>query len=226
MLNKLTALAVFSLMFLLAGCSSTATEESTGLRTVPKVQELQLPDNTPGAKIKMATIRLEYVELRGHPSPQIEDKINDHIRNMIGMNRQFDGTEDLEMAVTRTDIGKQYMTVIAKGQYFDHNAIAPRKKVSAVVINLNNGERLTLSDLFQPGFQPQLNQLVNEWFAGQAYHSTFDSITAEQCFYWDKQYLHLCFSGRQVAPAEEGIVTVALKRESLDGMLRQDSPLQ
>ncbi|HEY9032885.1 MAG TPA: hypothetical protein VIN71_03025 [Pseudomonadales bacterium] len=218
---------LFAVLLVTAGaaCSVTETAEPVGLRTVPRIQELQLADNNPVSRRSMAKIRLQYVELQGHHNPQVEDKINHRIRDMIGMNQQFDGSEDLSMAITRNELGKSWLTLVAEGSYYHHAALKPRQQVRSLVVNLQTGEPVTLADLFGPDYRAQFRQLAPQWFAGKPYTVNSEAVAAVECFYWDNRYLYLCFSENTVAPASEGIVTLPLSRTSIKPLLRDGSPL-
>lgn len=203
----------------LAACSNVATEPVAEVRLLPRIFELELKDNHPGSHSETGKIHLEYVELGGFPDWQVEDKINKTIRQIVGMDNPYDGSEDLTIKVRKAELGDGWLHVMTDGAYYRHGAANGHSQISSTYFNLANGEIIRLGALFLPGYQPLLNEKVKQWLAQQDYPNTFDGVKDDQCFYQENQYLYLCFSEYDIAPGAAGVVIVPVDKRELQTVI-------
>lgn len=204
---------------LLAACSSVETRVEEA-RLIPRNFELNLRDNTPGSNVEFGKIKLEYVQLVGWKNLAAEEKINQSIRHIVGMDNPYDGSEDLTLLVKKAELGKDALHFMVQGSYYKHGAANGQERIHSTYFSLESGEPIRLSDVLQSGFEPVVNAQVKTWLAAQSYDNLFDGITDDQCFYHDANTLYLCFSEYQVAPGAAGIVIVPIAKSSLSGLIK------
>lgn len=185
----------------------------------------RIKDYSPGANVSEATINLEYVVVSGLGDSTLERKINSYITNQIGVNEDFDGTEDHEMHVTKASIENDFLSVVAEGYFYGHGAAGAANQVVSVNVNLQTGEPVEFKDLFRSGYIKKINELTSTWLSTRIPGHWFDTVTDDQCYYFDNRNLNLCFSEYQVAAGANGIVTVGLKLEDLRGIISLNGPL-
>jgi len=190
-----------------------------------RVFEKQIQDSTPNTNVQMAKIRLEYIEVVNLKNRQVEKKINEYIKGAVGVNEQYDGTEDLSMFIKKATIEGDLLSIVAEGTYYGHGAAGAANQVISINVNINNGEPVQFKDLFRAGYQEKINQSVKAWFSTQTYENSFEGVKDDQSFYFDGSYLYLCFSEYEVAPGSEGIVTAKIKLEEIRGLISLNGPL-
>lgn len=194
-------------------------------KIVLRVFEKQIQDSTPNTNVQTAKIRLEYIEVVNLKNRQVEKKINEYIKGAVGVNEQYDGTEDLSMFIKKATIEGDLLSIVAEGTYYGHGAAGASNQVISINVNINNGEPVQFKDLFRAGYQEKINQSVKAWFSTQTYESSFEGVKDDQSFYFDGSYLYLCFSEYEVAPGSEGIVTAKIKLEEIRGLISLNGPL-
>ncbi|MEI7310973.1 RsiV family protein [Pectobacterium carotovorum] len=190
-----------------------------------KVLDKRIPDNQPGTNVSMAEIHLEYPEISGLKDKLIEKKINEHIKEMIGVNQQFDGRENLYMEISDASIDGDLLSVLAMGTFYAHDAAGAINQIVSINANVKNGEVVQFKDLFRAGYQEKINNLVNSWLSTKDYTSFFEGVKDDQCFYFNGNYLYLCFSEYEIAPGSEGIVNVPIKLDDIRGFISRNGPL-
>lgn len=207
------SVAILAVLWL-AACSSTApvVEEA---HLVPRIFELELQDNRPGSNGEMGTISLEYVELAGYADRAVEEKINQDIKQRIGMDKPYDGSEDLSFKVRKAELGKRWLHFMAEGSYYKHGAANGQSRIISVYFDVQSGDPVQLSQLFQPGYQPLLNKAITDWLEQQPYPHNFTGIRGDECFYKDGRYLTICFSEYDIAPGSAGVVIVPVDKLEL-----------
>lgn len=190
-----------------------------------KVFDLKVPDTTPGTNVNVATIHLEYVEISGLQDAVLERKINESIKGSIGVNEQYDGSEDLTMLLRSVSLEGNLLSVLVEGTYYGHGAAGAANQVVSINLNVENGDPVQFKDLFRAGYQERLDKLTQEWLALQRYSNHFGGVTDDQCYYFDGGYLYLCFSEYEVAPGAEGIVSAPIRLEEIRGLISRNGPL-
>ena len=172
-----------------------------------------------------AKIELDYIEVTGLKNKILEKKINEYIKNQIGVNENYGGTEDLTMIVKNSSLEGDLLSILVEGTYYGHGAGGAANQVRSINLNVKNGEPVEFKDLFRAGYQQAINKAAVSWFAEQPFESSFESVTDNQCYYFDGKYLYLCFSEYEVAPGAEGIVHARLKLENIRGLVSLNGPL-
>lgn len=208
---------------------SSVTTITAPAHSKPKI-ELQrlsrhLKDHNPDTIVSEATIDIEYVVITGLSDPILERKINSYITDKIGVNEKFDGSEDHEMKITKADIEGDFLNVVAEGYFFGHGAGSAANRVISVNLNLKTGEPVEFKDLFRSGYIKPINQLTVSRLSAQIPDHWFETVTDDQCYYFDSSYLNLCFSEYGVAAGAYGNVTVSIKIEDLRGFVNLNGPL-
>lgn len=217
--NRMAALLVVGIANVLVACSTVETKVEQVV-LVPKNFTLNLRDNTPGSTHEFGKIHLEYVQLTGWSNLAAEDKINQDIRQIVGMENPYDGSEDLILKVKKAEIADNSLHFMVQGTYYKHGAANGHERISSAYFDLATGERIRLADVLKPGFKDVLNAQVKIWLEKQNYANLFEGIGDDQCFYHDAGILYLCFSEYEVAPGAAGIVNVPISITALDGLIR------
>ena len=187
--------------------------------------EKRIPDKTPGAIVEAANIELQYIQVRGLENKTLEKKINESIKSIIGVNEDYDGTEDLTMNVIKSSLEGDLLSILIEGTYYSHGGTGAANQVRSINLNIKNGEPVEFKDLFRSGYQKPINSIAKSWFSQQKFDDSFESVTDDQCYYFDGSYLYLCFSEYEVAPGAEGVVTAKLKLEDIRGLVSLNGPL-
>lgn len=185
----------------------------------------EIPDGTQGANVSTAKILLEYVEVVGHSSKIVEKKINETIKGVIGVNEQYDGTEDLSMFLKSASIDGNLLSILVEGTYYGHGAAGAANQIRSINLNIRNGEPIQFKDLFRAGYQEKINNIAKSWFSTQNYESSFEGVKDDQCYYFDGNHLYLCFSEYEVAPGSEGVVNAMINLEEIRGLISLNGPL-
>lgn len=175
--------------------------------------------------VDVATIELEYVEVSGLGDAYLEKKINSQIQRRIGVNESFDGTEDRIMHVKSATIDGGILSVVAEGYFYGHNAAGAHNEVVSLNINIRNGEPVEFKDLFRSGYVKQINTMASTELAKTIPGNWFETVSDNQCYYFDSSYLYLCFSEYEAAAGANGIVTVRLSLDDLRGLVSLNGPL-
>lgn len=190
-----------------------------------KVMDEKIPDNHPGTNVAVAEIHLEYPQISGLKYKLVEKKINEYIKEIIGVSRQFDGSENLYMEISNASIDGDLLSVLATGTLYAHESAGAINQIASINVNVNNGEVVQFKDLFRAGYQDKINGLVDSWLLTKDYTGFFEGVKDDQCFYFSGKYLYLCFSEYEVAPGSEGIVNVPLKLDDIRGLISRNGPL-
>lgn len=204
---------------------ASAINEDVHTKLVRKTFSKDIPDSTPETNVSTAKIHLEYVEVVGHSNKVIEKKINETIKGVIGINEQYDGTEDLSMFLKSASIDGNLLSILVEGTYYGHGAAGAANQIRSINLNIRNGEPVQFKDLFRAGYQEKLNNIAKSWFSTQSYESTFEGVKDDQCYYINGSHLYLCFSEYEVAPGSEGIVNAMIKLEDIRGLISLNGPL-
>ncbi|MHC8372730.1 DUF3298 domain-containing protein [Pseudomonas sp. MDT1-85] len=184
-----------------------------------------LKDYTPGTNFGVASIELEYVEVSGLNNTSLEKKINSQIQNQIGINENFDGTEDRIMHIKSASIDEDVLSIVAEGYFFGHGAAAAHNEVVSMNINIRNGEPVEFKDLFRSGYASKINSMASAELAKTIPDNWFETVSDNQCYYFDSSYLYLCFSEYQATAGANGIVTIRLSLDDLRGLVSLSGPL-
>ena len=204
---------------------TSSINEDMHTKMLRKTFYKEIPDGTPGTNVSTAKIHLEYVEVVGHSSKIIEKKINETIKSVIGINEQYDGTEDLSMFIKSASIDSNLLSILVEGTYYGHGAAGAANQVRSINLNIRNGEPVQFKDLFRAGYQEKINNIAKSWFSTQSYESSFEGIKDDQCYYFDGSHLYLCFSEYEVAPGSEGVVNAMINIEDIRGLISLNGPL-
>lgn len=184
-----------------------------------------IKDYRPDTNVDVATIELEYVEVSGLGDAYLEKKINSQIQHRIGVNESFDGTEDRIMHIKSARIDGGVLSVVAEGYFYGHNAAGAHNEVISLNINVRNGEPVEFKDLFRSGYVEKINTMASTELTKTIPGNWFQTVSDNQCYYFDNSYLYLCFSEYEAAAGANGIVTVRLSLDDLRGLVSLNGPL-
>ncbi|MBA1429224.1 RsiV family protein [Pseudomonas orientalis] len=194
-------------------------------RLVARRLERRIPDSTPGTNVEEAHIKLDYIEVAGLDNKTLQKKINEYIKDRVGANEHYDGTEDLTMELVNSSLEGDLLSVLVEGTYYGHGAAGAANQVRSINLNIKNGEPVEFKDLFRAGYKEKINRIAESWFSTQSFDSSFESVKDDQCYYFDGSYLYLCFSEYEVAAGAEGVVTAKLKLDDIRGLVNLNGPL-
>lgn len=185
----------------------------------------RIKDYRPDTNVSTATIEIEYIEVSGLNDSSLERKINARIRRLLGVDEDFDGTEDREMHVKSAKIVENILSIVAEGYFYGHNAAGAHNEIVSINLNLQNGEPVEFKDLFRAGYVGKINAMVNAELAKKIPGNWFETVSDNQCYYFDSSYLYLCFSEYEAAAGANGVVKVRLGLEELRGLISFSGPL-
>jgi len=205
--------------------NSVSIKEKDTPHLVKRVFERKIKDRQPYTNVEVATIYLEYIELVGLHDATIQKRINERIKSTVGVHDGYDGTEDLFMRTRKASIDGELLSVVFEGTYYGHGAAGAANELECINLNIKNGEIVEFKDLFRSGYKQKINYLAEKWFDGQKIVNDFAGVADDQKFYFDGNYLYLCFSEYEVAAGSEGAVTVAIKISDIRDIISMNGPL-
>lgn len=185
----------------------------------------QIADFRPDTNNDIATIDLEYVVVSGLNDASLEKKINSQIQRRMDLNEKFDGTEDRIMHIKNASIDGNTLSIYAEGYFYGHGASGAHNKALSLNIDLRNGEPVELKDLFRSGYASKINSMASEELTKKIPDNWFETVSDNQCYYFDSSYLYLCFSEYEAAAGANGNITIRLSLEDLRGLISLNGPL-
>lgn len=126
---------------------------------------------------------------------------------------------------------------IETGDYSFTGGAHPNSMTQYTNFDARTGKKLTLNDLFQPGYQQQLNRLAEQEFrrarqmgAGDTFESAgywFENnqFRLPDNFFINEHGLSFFYNPYEIAPYAMGSSEVTLSRAALQSLLRPDGPL-
>lgn len=129
--------------------------------------------------------------------------------------------------------GDNFVSVIFHVEKMQGNDSPIASSVLTITYNLESGAAVSLSDIFQPGFEGRVSQLVVREFSAnpdvvpQMGNSSFISATSAlpgnfTSFALCGSEIRFYFSPGLVAPADTGVQSVTIQRAELEDLLRYD----
>lgn len=180
--------------------------------------------------VEIVKVRIRYPQIAGHPEKQIERKINDFLMNWSGVNADhpneyFNHVADFSIVSLESNT-----LVIAHedgGVYLGAATGATINK--NIVLNLKNGERFELKDLFRAGYQEPLYMLVKaRAFCDQEKSRRADDtgpIREDQEFFLKHGALVLVYQRREICAGADGPTFITLEGSALKSILNPNGPL-
>lgn len=175
-------------------------------------------------------VRIRYPQIAGHPEKQIERKINDFLMNWSGVNADHPN-EYLDHVADFSIVSLESNTLVIShedgGVYVGAATGATINK--NIVLNLKNGERFELKDLFRAGYQELLYKLVKaRAFCDQEKIRPADDtgpIRENQEFFLKHGDLVLVYQRREICAGADGPTFVTLESNALKPILNPNGPL-
>ena len=181
-------------------------------------------------KAAQINVRIRYPQISGHPDLRIERKLNTLLADWAGVNADhptefFDHVADYE--ITAREFNLLAVTLEDGGIFFGAATGATVNKT--LMLNVSNGERYELKDLFRAGYQKRLLELVRDRaFCDIEQTRRADdpgSIPDDQEFYVKGGNLVLVYQRRQLCAGADGPTFVRIDSTSLRPLLNPNGPL-
>jgi hypothetical protein len=188
---------------------------------IQKREEKKTNPNNPEWKVE---ISIEYIQLRNLGNIGTQKLINDTLIADVGADREYDN-ENWHYEVASHTINGDLLSVVSYGTYYSHGAAGAGNVITSTNLNLKTGGRVEFKDLFKSGYVEELNKLTLDELKKDGYGLFFDGLKGDQCYFFDGDYLSLCFDEYEVAPGAAGAVTVRLPLSSIRSLISLNGPL-
>lgn len=175
-------------------------------------------------------VHIRYPQIVGHPDKNIERKLNDFLMNWAGVNinhqiEYFDHVASFEVVSLEANTAVIFLE--DGGIYLGAATGATINKT--IVLNLINGERFELKDLFRANYKEQLYKLVRQRaFCDPEKTRLADDpgpIRDDQEFVLDHGDLILVYQRRAICAGADGPTLVTIESQALKSMLNPNGPL-
>lgn len=180
--------------------------------------------------VETVKARIKYPQIEGHPEKKIERKINDFLMNWFGVNadhhnENFDHAADFR--IVSLESNTLVISYEARGAYV--GAATGDTINKNLVLNLINGERFELKDLFRSSYQEPLYKLVKERaFCDQENTRPAGDtgpIRDDQEFFIKHGNLVLVYQRRKICYGADGPTFVTLEGNAIKPILNPNGPL-
>ncbi len=174
-------------------------------------------------------VKIYYPEVRGLPNKQIERKINDQIVEWAGVNsnhesENFDHVGTYELI----NLKDNTLSLLMEDGGVYVGAATSVTAVKTLVLNLKNGERFELKDLFRSGYQQPLLSLLKARAYCDAEKTQMGEPTEirdDQEFYVKNGALTLVYQRRDICAGMYGPTYVTVEPSALRPLLNPNGPL-
>ncbi len=178
------------------------------------------------------SIKIEYPEIVGLKTSTLEQKINEKIKT-ISQLYDAKNEEDLELKVS-FEIKyrwKNYLAIFFDYSSYTRGSVHPISYQKSLVLNLDNGEKYELKDLFRIGYEKKLTKLILNYLQKINYEDhnfgseSYDQIKGNETYSYNGKYLFIYFSQGGIAPPTMGPVTVKIEIEKLKNYVTTNGPI-
>lgn len=169
-------------------------------------------------------VDIEYVQLRNLGNIGVQKLINDALAAEAGADKEY-VDENWHYRVGSHTIKGDLLSVISYGTYYSHGAAGAGNVITSTNLNLKTGGKVEFKDLFKAGYAGQLNKLVLTELEKHGYGDFFDGLKEDQCYFFDGNYLSICFDEYEAAPGAAGSVTINLPLNSIRNLISLNGPL-
>jgi hypothetical protein len=203
-------------------------------------KSFQIADSIPKAKLDVqhikydrinpyntqwtAEVDIDYVQISGLDNELLQKRINERLKHDVGADVEYEQT-NWYIDVIRHTIEGDLISVLSEGTYYGHGAAGAGNIIVSSNINLKTGGRVFFKDLFIAGYKPRLDSLTKKYLNDQGYGMFFEGLDEDQCYYYNGQYLSLCFDEYEVAPGAAGSVTIDIPVKEIRDLISLNSPL-
>ncbi|TKF06313.1 RsiV family protein [Vibrio kanaloae] len=170
-----------------------------------------------------AEVDIDYVQISGLDNELLQKRINERLKHDVGADVEYEQA-NWYIDVIRYTIEGDLISVLSEGTYYGHGAGAGNIIVSSN-INLKTGGRVFFKDLFIAGYKSRLDSLTKKYLNDQGYGMFFEGLDEDQCYYYNGQYLSLCFDEYEVAPGAAGSVTIDIPVKEIRDLISLNGPL-
>jgi len=174
-------------------------------------------------------VEIHYPEIRGLPNKQVERKINDQIIEWAGINAEH-VNENLDHVgnYQLINLKNNMLSLLMEDGGIYVGAATSVTAVKTLVLNLQNGERFELKDLFRSGYQKPLLSLVKTRAycdAEKIQMGEPEEINDNQEFYVKNSVLTLVYQRRDICAGMYGPTYVSIEAGALKHLLNPNGPL-
>jgi len=174
-------------------------------------------------------VKIQYPQIHGLPAKRVERKINDIIVEWAGVNadhksESFDHVATYEVLSLRDNI----LSLLMEDGGVYVGAATSATMVKTLVLNLENGERFELKDIFRSGFQKALLPLVKERAYCDSEKVQMGEPTAigdDQEFFIKDGALTLVYQRRDICAGAYGPTYVTIEPSAIKPLLNPNGPL-
>lgn len=188
------------------------------------IQERKENKPNPNDPRWMVEVDIEYVQLRNLGNAGVQKIINDTLLADAGADKEYEA-ENWHYRVGSQAIKGDLLSVVSYGTYYGHGAGGAGNVITSTNLSLKTGGRVEFKDLFKAGYAETLNRLALAELKKNGYGEFFQGLKEDQCYFFDGNYLSLCFDEYEVAPGAAGAVTVELPLSSIRSLISLNGPL-
>ncbi len=176
------------------------------------------PELTPEERKSMpryAKIDIAWLELRGTGQPELERTVNALLRENARMPENIktmaaNPFSDITSSIHRAFLHDGLLSVAYEVYDYGHGAANGSSSINAVNFDLQQGKALTLEDLFPVSSLPALSLLVQSELERKGRGAQFRGIASDNCFFFDRRALTLCFDQGDIDARYEGVAEAKL----------------
>lgn len=231
MMKKLALLILLLMAAFLVACTDANTVpevlqagEITGATPDTKILEFGVGDEV-NSTITLGTLELVYDgenEAAASINADLKRMLDEYLTVTVDEDTMFFSEDDTlkfthERIYELVFMGEGLISIIAHGYDYSAGAAHPYTYRLGYTYDSNTGQRLSLADILEPGYEELLQDSVvsqitaagerDFYFPG--FEQDIKAILAEENWYIKDDVLYLIFNPYQIAPASLGIVEFA-----------------
>lgn len=176
---------------------------------------------------RYAEINVVWLELQRTGQPELERTVNALLRERAGMPEDIekmasDPIRDITSGVHRAFLRDGILSVAYKVYGYGHGAANGTTSIETVNFDLQRGKAIALTDLFPAASLPTLALHVQAELARMERGAWFAKIAPDNCFFFDRRALTLCFDQGAIDARALGVIQVALPWSRVASLLARN----
>lgn len=188
------------------------------------VKHIKYERNNPYNAQWIVEVDIDYVQISGLGNELLQKRINEKLKHDVGADIEYE-QENWYIDLVNYSLEGDLISVLSEGTYYGHGAAGAGNIIVSSNLNLKTGGRIFFKDLFIAGYKPRLDLLAKKYLGIQGYGEFFKGLDDDQCYYYNGQYLSLCFDEYEVAPGAAGSVTIDIPVREIRDLISLNGPL-
>jgi hypothetical protein len=170
-------------------------------------------------------VDVKYPFLRGHPNREIQDKINEYLKDQAGASEKaLDDADEVDTSFKKLSFSFNLLAIRIEISTMGYGAAHPRSEDRVVNIDVRTGKPFSLHDLFSENIGESYENAIV--FKSKCIESAPEWDFARQ-FYVEGNLLILLFQpDDNECPMVDGITEVHVDINNLRKFIRKDGPVE